>query len=221
MYDCKVYYQYTEFISKTNQHRFKDLNSSGKVSRAYVQIGVEHCVVKLLDMYLSKLPPESSHFYMRPFEKPPVGMSKPWYTKQRVGVNKLKEMLPSLSVESKCETKYTNHSLHATAATRMFAGSVPEKLVTEKTGHRSLKALRSYERTDTRMQMAIDAVISNATSKFNALESENEQETELAKTVSDEIQQEKDVSTAANPPGPVGHTFSGVMSNCTINISYK
>ena len=158
---------------------------------------------------------------MRPFEKPPVGMSKLWYTKQCVGVNKLKEMLPSLSVKSKCETKYTNHSLRATAATRMFAGSVPEKLVAEKTGHRSLKVLRSYERMDTRMQMAIDAVISNATSKFNAQESENEQDTELAKTVSDEIPQEKDVLTAAKPPGPVGHTFSGVMNNCTINISYK
>ena len=117
-------------------------------------------------------------------------------------------MLPSLIVESKCDTKYTNHSLRATAATRLFAGSVPENLVAEKTGHRSLKALRSYERMDTRMQMAIDAVISNATSKLNAQESENEQEAELAMT------------TAANPPGPVGHTFSGVMNNFTINISY-
>ena len=46
-------------------------------------------------------------------------------------------MIPSLSVESKCATnyKYTNHSIRTTAATRMFAGSVPEKLVAEKVGH--------------------------------------------------------------------------------------
>ena len=55
VYNSNVYYLYTEFISKTNQHRFKDLNFSGKVSRAYAQIDVEHCVVKLLDKYLSKL----------------------------------------------------------------------------------------------------------------------------------------------------------------------
>ena len=178
--------------------------------------------MKLLDSYLAKLPPESPHFYMRPLEKPPVSTSKPWYTKQRVGVNKLKEMLPSLSTESKCVTKYTNRSLRATAATRMFAGSVPEKLVAEKTGHRSLKALRSYERTDTRMQMAIDAVIANTTNKFAVQESKPEPE--LTNKVSDEVSnahQENDVSTATKPPGPAGHTFSGVMNNCTINISYK
>lgn len=219
VYNSSVYYQYTEFISKTNQHRFKDLNSEGKVSRAYAQVDVEHCVVKLLDSYLAKLPPKSPHFYMRALEKPPVSTSKPWYVKQRVGVNKLKEMLPSLSAASKCATKYTNHSLCATAATRMFAGSVPEKLVAEKTGHRSLKALRSYERTDTRMQMAIDAVISNTTNKFavQALEPEPE----LTKTVSDEVSKENYVSTATKPPGSAGHTFSGVMNNCTINISYS
>ena len=68
VYNSNVYYQYTEFISKTNQHRFKDLNSAGKVSRAYAQVDVEHCVVKLLDSYLVKLPPESPHFYMRGLE---------------------------------------------------------------------------------------------------------------------------------------------------------
>ena len=133
-------------------------------------------------------------------------------------------MLPSLSAESKCGTKYTNHSLRATAATRMFAGLVPEKLVAEKTGHRSLKALRSYERTDTRMQMAIDAVISNTTNKFAVQESQSEPE--LMKSVSDEVSnvnhdQENGEVTATKPPGPAGHTFSGVMNSCTINISYN
>ena len=139
-------------------------------------------------------------------------MSKPCYTKQHVGGNKL---IPSLSVESKCETKYVYKPfLICYSCHKNVAGSAPEKLVAEKSGHRSLKALRSYERTDTRMQMAIDAVISNATS--NAQESDDEQEAELAKTVSDEILPDKDVSTAANPSSPVGHTFSGVMNNCTI-----
>ena len=121
-------------------------------------------------------------------------------------------------------TKYTNHSLRATAATRMFAGSVPEKLVAEKTGHRSLKALRSYERTDTRMQMAIDAVISNTSNKFVVQESQPE--SELTKIVTDKVSnvnhdQENGEVTDTKPPGPAGHTFSGVMNNCTINISYN
>ena len=67
------------------------------------------------------------------------------------------------------------------------------------------------------MQMAIDAVISNATNKFAV----QEPEPELTKTVSDEVSKENAVSSATKPQGPAGHTFSGVMNNCTINISYN
>ena len=111
VYDEYVYYQYTEYISKNNQHRFKDLNSSSKITRAYAQVDSRHCVVKLLDTYLAKLHPEGSLFYMRPLESLPVDESKPWYTKQRVGVNKLKEVMPMLNKEAGCKLKYTNHSL--------------------------------------------------------------------------------------------------------------
>ena len=39
---------------------------------------------------------------------------------------------------------YTNHSVRATSASRMFAAGVPEK---EFTGHKSIKALCQYKRT--------------------------------------------------------------------------
>ena len=115
-------------------------------------------------------------------------------------------MLPSLSAESKCGTKYTNHSLRATTA---------------KTGHRSLKALRTYKRTNTRMQMAIDAVILNTSNKFVVQESQPE--SELTKTVSDKVSnvnhdQENGEVTVTKPLGPAEHTFCRVMNNCTINI---
>ncbi len=51
VYHSSVYYQYTEFIPKNNQHRFKDVNMQNKVARAYAQGGTERCVVKLLDRY--------------------------------------------------------------------------------------------------------------------------------------------------------------------------
>jgi integrase len=35
----------------------------------------------------------------------------------------------------------TNHSLRATGATRLFEANVPEKLIQERTGHRSIDAL--------------------------------------------------------------------------------
>ena len=103
---------------------------------------------------------------MRPVDKRPVSESGSWYTKQRVGVNNFKKILPSISAVSMCSTKYTNHSLRATSVTRMFAASVSEKLIVEKSGHHSLKASRSYERTNPNMEMALDAVIANSKEQF-------------------------------------------------------
>ena len=41
----------------------------------------------------------------------------------------------------------TNHSLRATSASELFKRGVPEKILQETTGHRSLEALRIYERS--------------------------------------------------------------------------
>ena len=38
----------------------------------------------------------------------------------------------------------TNYSLRATYITRMFKADVPEKIIAEKSGHKSLKALRVH-----------------------------------------------------------------------------
>ena len=48
--------------------------------------------------------------------------------------------------------RYTNHSLRATAVTRIYNTGVPEKIISDISGHKSLKALRAYERTSTEQQ---------------------------------------------------------------------
>lgn len=145
--------EYTEFISENNQHRFKDINATNKCVRSYAQPGSEGCVVRLLDAYLSKLPPNPSVFYLRPLDCTPTECTKPWYGKSHVGVNTLKT-LPELSEKAGIGVHYTNHSLRATAVTRMYEKGVPEKIISEKLGHRSLKALRAYERTSSPQQKA-------------------------------------------------------------------
>ena len=147
VYSEAVYYQYTEFISKNNQHRFKDVNASNKSCRVYAQPGSERCVVRLIDLYIAKLPENPPAFYLRPLDKVPSSDDKPWYCKSRVGVNKLKTIITEISVEAGLQVHYTNHSLRATAVTRMYNTGVPENLIAEKSGHRSLKALRAYKRT--------------------------------------------------------------------------
>ena len=123
VYNETVYYEYTEYISKNNQHRFKDINSSNKSVSAFAQPGNERCIVKLLDAYLTLLPSDASQFYLRALD----GSKKP-FSKQRVGINTLKNVLPNLLKESGCKSHYTNHSLRATGIIRLlFNSGVPER----------------------------------------------------------------------------------------------
>lgn len=60
---------------------------------------------------------------------------------------------------------YTNHSLRATAATRLYEAGVDEQLICEKTGHRS-NAIRGYKRTSDLQQKGVsDIVQANLQSK--------------------------------------------------------
>ena len=71
MYDSSVYYDYTEFISKNNQHCFKGVNAVNKSVRAYALPGSNQCIVQLLDNCLCLLPPSSSSFYLRELDEFP------------------------------------------------------------------------------------------------------------------------------------------------------
>ena len=103
--------------------------------------------MKLLDTYIALLPANASYFYMRLLDAFPTDTGQSCVTKQRVGINMLKNMLPELSNKSGLGVRYTNHSLRATAITRMFHSGLPEKIIAETSGHRSMKALRFYENT--------------------------------------------------------------------------
>jgi len=66
------------------------------------------------------------------------------FTKQRVCINTLKSFFPVISKISGIPVKYTNHSLHATAITRMFTSGVevlqrPQAIEVQKLlGHMSI-----------------------------------------------------------------------------------
>ena len=69
-------YVYTENVSKTNSGTFKKLRVPNKVVPVYAcpEAG-ERCAVFLLDLYISKLPPEAftkDIFYARPLDNTPT-----------------------------------------------------------------------------------------------------------------------------------------------------
>ena len=62
--------------------------------------------------------------------------------------------------------------------TRMFNQGVPEKLIAEKSGHRSLEALRCYEHTSEALKRAADEIIANPQKILSDQDKKQEQEKE-------------------------------------------
>ena len=90
VYSEDTYYEYIEFISKNNMHRFKDIDAANKCVRVYANPDSEDCLVRILDCYLQKLPEDPPAFYLRPLDCSPANPNKPWYCKVRFGINTLK-----------------------------------------------------------------------------------------------------------------------------------
>ena len=82
-----------------------------------------------------------------------------WYSAVPIGKHTLQQKFSKMCQAAGIVGHKTNHSLRATAASEMFARQVPEKLIQERTGHRSLEALRTYERSNEEQHRAVSSVL--------------------------------------------------------------
>lgn len=157
----KSYLQYVQDVSKTNSGGLAHRNVKRKVCRAYENLEQpERCPVRLYSLYLSHCPSDLSKtqnaFYLRPLEKP---NSHVWYYNQAAGKNTLSAVVGKLMKKGGFQGYYTNHSLRATCATRLYQENVDEQIIQEITGHRSLDGLRSYKRTSTIQKQTTDSLL--------------------------------------------------------------
>ena len=218
-YLSSTYYQYVENGSKNYQGRFSETGQLNKIVRAYAQPASNRCPVRILDVYLGKLPSDATAFYMQPKQRVPLS-GQPWYKSTPVGVNPLKNMMTKISELGGLPVKYTNHSLRATSASRMFVSGVPEKIVAEVTGHKSVKALRQYERTTEEQYQAVGHSIAH----MQAFESSTSVQsvTKTEKQAQGEMEDNKEKAAAM-----VGElqkslpSISGNLSNCTFNFNFS
>ena len=132
--------QYTQDVSKSNQGGLKHKEIAPKQVLAYsIKDKPERCVVAVFKLYMSHCPvPHPGPFYLRPLVNP---KGKVWYAKAPIGRHKLSGIVANLCSQAGIGGYRTNHSLRASAATRLYEASVDEQLIAEVTGHRS-KAIR-------------------------------------------------------------------------------
>ena len=55
----------------------------------------------------------------------------------------------------------TNHSLRVTGASSLFDAGVPEKIIQQSTGHRSIDGLRVYERVTEEQNAAVSKILTS------------------------------------------------------------
>ena len=211
-----VRYTYTEYVSKNRAAGLKQLKQGNKVVHQYESSCIERCHVLLLDKYLSKIPPEAKKkdiFYLKPKSEAPQNVLEPWYTAIPFGKNVLYSMMKTMAAEAQLDRKFTNHSLRAYGVTKLFKENVPEKLIMDRSGHRTIDGVRQYERVSDQQQFEVCRAL------------ENKENTQIAPYRTSQPATCSGISTMQQKPlqqHPVHQPamFQGcTFSNCTIQLA--
>ncbi len=156
-------YVYTKNASKNRQGGLRQLKVENKVVPILATPLAGHQYhVQILDRYISWLPPaavEKDYFHCRPLANLPKDPSAPWFAASPLGKNVLGDMMKDICKDAGIVGSKTNHTLRATGASQLFAAGVPERLIRQRTGHRSVEALRLYERPTEEQQQAVYTVL--------------------------------------------------------------
>jgi len=161
--DGSLHFTYTENSSKNRCGGFNQLNVKNKVVHQYQDLRAgDRCHTYLLHLYISKVPEKAIQedvFYVRPLAKAPCDPFAPWFMSTPIGKNTLGKMLATMYADADISGHKTNHSLRAYGTTQLFRAGIPEKVIQDRSGHRSLEGLRKYERiSDKQKQEACKAL---------------------------------------------------------------
>ena len=157
----KSYLKYTEDSSKNRPGGLKGRNIKPKVVIQHENTAnPRRCFVRLFKRYIQLTPntkPDHA-FYLQPMHTP---TSQCWYTNKPLGHHTLRNTVARLCKEAGITGYKTNHSLRATAATRLYQSGIDEQLVMERTGHRSLEGVRNYKRTSDQQREALSDILNS------------------------------------------------------------
>ncbi len=155
------YLVYTEdLVTKMNQGGLSGRKMKPKVVKAFGNLNPQHDLVHLYQKYVNLCPPEPKSNVLYKYSLCKANQRPcQWYSDKPVGINTISKCISNLMKQAGKKGNFINHSLHVTAATRMFEGGIEEQLVKEKTGHKS-DAICTYKCTsDSLMEQAEKAVI--------------------------------------------------------------
>ena len=81
-------------------------------------------------------------------------------------------MVKRFSRQADLENDKTNHSLRATGATQLFDAGVLQRIIQERTGHKSVISLHSYERISHQRNQAVSNILISGTCASGSFQEE-------------------------------------------------
>ena len=152
---------FDESVSKTFHGGLNDLKYKPRFVKHFCHaLGlntVGACLVEIYEMYLSKiqdLATKVDAFYFTPHRDQRVF----GFEKVAIGINTLNKILPEKLCAAAGLPKKTSHCLRVTCATNLFQNGVEEKIIRERTGHRS-NALMRYEHPTEKQMVKVSAAL--------------------------------------------------------------
>ena len=122
---------------KTNKGGLKHRCIEVKTMDLYASLNPERCPLCAIIKYLSLLPKNrtNSAFYLQPHKK---YFRKAWYMNRPVCINRLHMAMGDICQAAGLPGHYTNHSLHATMAMKLYQNNIDKQIIMEITGHCSM-----------------------------------------------------------------------------------
>ncbi|KAK7105841.1 hypothetical protein V1264_017169 [Littorina saxatilis] len=180
----------------------------------------DSCPVESFRQYISHLNPDCDRLWVYPLDTFSTD-SPVWYAKKPIGVNSMSQFLPRLSKSCGLSQVYTNHSIRATSATVLHQSSFTPAEIMAVTGHRSVSALTTYQRTSDAQKLQMGDALAIEASSSSLTRTQTVRQVQGAPTVMagsdyetldcffDEIHEPRDES--------VPQMRKIVFQNCTIN----
>ena len=114
----------------------ENIKSSAERETRLYSTGEDDDAFASLKVFVSKLNPSCSAFFQH--RKQSVNTENAvWYENRPLGVNKLGEMMKTISVGAKLSQIYTNHSVRASAITMLSDANVPDRHIMFISAHSS------------------------------------------------------------------------------------
>ena len=87
-----------------------------------------------------------------------------WFERTPIGHNLLQNRFKEMCKQAGLVGDFTNHSIRATAVTRMYESGLTEKMIMKRSGHRSTDGVRAYQREDASAQIKVSNALTSSSS---------------------------------------------------------